>query len=718
MSRTAFVVLGLLVVAVSVRSAPVPDDAFLFRGKSIKEWVKSLSDRDPATRAAGAATLAVIGPEARSAVPALRTLLKDKDPMVRYSAIRALGEIGPAANGTAEGLLEALASEDRDTRSEAVHAVRPWGKAGIPLFRKALEDRDHKVRALAASMLASVRPRPTKEAITALAHLLADEDREVRRDAALALGKAGPTAADAIPALRKATKDRDEEVCIQAAEALVHAGETQEAVAALAAMISGQESSVDRWKAAQVLGSLGPKAKDALPVLEAALKSDDGNLRVTAASALFKIDGRADAAIPILVAEMESPTEMFDDVAASLALAGVGTKAVPPLAKLLKSKENLVRQLAAHALGLVGPDASPALPALTGALKDKSPDVRQAAIGALVLIGPNGQALTALVGALGDEELTVRKDAAFALFSLGHETRKAVPVFEELLKNNGDNDLNEDHLNRVQAARALWKATGRTDVAVRILANELESEHTTKEASASILAEMRIEARAAKPALIAALKHESDSVRRSALLALAAVGGPPKEMLSAAVVALEEDECQQRVAGALVLASMGQQARSAVPILLGRLRDKEPIVRRAAAFALGRIAPGSSPKVTPLKEDDPIAEGEPLCDWFKRLRTSKESRYPWWFQTCDDVILQAVGPEPFILKGLTDCLVDPDLKVRDWALRTLCRFGPPARDAVPLLLPLLKHKHLGIRHAAAAALRTIDREAAARAGVR
>ena len=98
---------------------------------------------------------------------------------------------------------------------------------------------------------------------------------------------------------------------------------------------------------------------------------------------------------------------------------------------------------------------------------------------------------------------------------------------------------------------------------------------------------------------MAALKLKYEYVRGAALLALAAIGDPPQEVLPVAVVALEADELTERLAGAMVVTAMGRKAETALPVLSGRLHDRHLAVRRAAAFALGRIAPGSSSECLP-----------------------------------------------------------------------------------------------------------------------
>jgi len=64
---------------------------------------------------------------------------------------------------------------------------------------------------------------------------------------------------------------------------------------------------------------------------------------------------------------------------AAAALTRIGAPAVPALIELLKHAREVVRMLAAGALGDMGPEARAALPALRKAGEDSSPDVREAA---------------------------------------------------------------------------------------------------------------------------------------------------------------------------------------------------------------------------------------------------------------------------------------------------------------------------------------------------
>ena len=130
--------------------------------------------------------------------------------------------------------------------------------------------------------------------VPALIAALEDEDKQVRRWAASALGRIGldvrrgerggafPAAKEAVLVLIAALKDEDEQVRTDAVRALVKIGPV--AVPALIAALKDDFVLV-RTNAAWGLGHIGPAAKQAIPALEAAAR--DG-LRA-AESALKKI---------------------------------------------------------------------------------------------------------------------------------------------------------------------------------------------------------------------------------------------------------------------------------------------------------------------------------------------------------------------------------------------------------------------------------------------
>lgn len=113
-------------------------------------------------------------------VPSLIKLLKNKDPKARASAAEDLGQIG------------AIRAQD------AQPAVLP--------LKEALADKEPNVRRAAAVALGKIRLE-AKEVVPELSKLLDDKSPAVVQAAAVSLGAFGAEAREALPALQKAQKD-------------------------------------------------------------------------------------------------------------------------------------------------------------------------------------------------------------------------------------------------------------------------------------------------------------------------------------------------------------------------------------------------------------------------------------------------------------------------------------------------------------------------------
>ena len=64
-------------------------------------------------------SLALMGANAKPAIPALAVAVSDPDPRVRRAAVLALGAIGPAAKSVAATLRLALKDQDPEVRKAA-----------------------------------------------------------------------------------------------------------------------------------------------------------------------------------------------------------------------------------------------------------------------------------------------------------------------------------------------------------------------------------------------------------------------------------------------------------------------------------------------------------------------------------------------------------------------------------------------------------------------
>lgn len=138
----------------------------------------------------GAGSVYARAPQRRPSTPgmaitALRAALKDRDARVRREAVFALKRLGPSAAGA---LIAALRSGDPVVRASATLALgRVGDKRALPALRRALKDRDARVRREAVFALKRLGPR----AEAALVAALRSGDPVVRASAALALGRVG-----------------------------------------------------------------------------------------------------------------------------------------------------------------------------------------------------------------------------------------------------------------------------------------------------------------------------------------------------------------------------------------------------------------------------------------------------------------------------------------------------------------------------------------------
>jgi hypothetical protein len=136
-----------------------------------------------------------------------------------------------------------------------------------------------------------------------------------------------------------------------------------------------------------------------------------------------------------------------------------------------------------------------------------------------------------------------------------------------------------------------------------------------------------------------------------------------------------------------------------VPVLTDLLNNSGVIVRLAAAEALGHYGTNAKPAVTTL---------------FKALNDRELA-----VRDAAEEALTQIDPTAFVVR-LTEALGDADAEVRAKAAATLqsAGFGMEARSAVPALIRATRDPDESVRSFASEALKTIDPEAAAKAGIK
>jgi HEAT repeat protein len=622
--------------------------------------IQAMWGEDHKTRKVAIFLLGKMDGNARPAIASLLEVLKDDDLLIRLFAVRALGDL--RARSAIPALLSLLEKNDPRFRRHILAAlmqINVEAETIVPILSTWLQAQDEDQRLDAANALAELGGEAAP-AIGALIDTLGDEKHAVGVAAARALGRIGPLAKDAVPVLTAALKEKKwADARVDVAEALWRIARHADVAAALKAELKEADPSrlqrvrmaallwridkapeaiaalsevlregtaEERGAAIAALTRIGPEAKAALPAAVALLKEKDFRLRFAVLMFLSRLGEHAKPARRPLTKALEDEKAEVR-LAAALALWRIDKdqKRISPLVRALEEPDVEVRRAAAEWLGEIGPEAREAVPSLTKLLKDRDVRVRLRSAAALWNIDRGGDLLAVMRAGLQDDNPAIRAEAATGLgFVFRSEGRPAVTA---LMKHLWD----DDSLVRSAAAESLGRIGPPTEKAVPALIALLrgEEEDHVHSAAAEALGRFGPAAKEAMPVLIERLKHPDRYVRVCAALALWHIDRN-RAGLPAAAAALHDHNPRVRVIAAEMLghtkqyqlaiatllevlreASVGDQptggnirfmaarslgrlgppAKSAVPDLLELLHDEEEPVRATAAEALKRIDP-------------------------------------------------------------------------------------------------------------------------------
>jgi HEAT repeat protein len=275
--------------------------------------------------------------------------------------------------------------------------------------------------------------------------------------------------------------------------------------------------------------------------------------------------------------------------------------------------------------------------------------------------------LSAWIAELQNPKPHDRVQAGLALAELGTAAAEAAPALEKALKD-------KDPEVRYAAVLALGAIAPEGKAAVDGLAHALvDSDWFVRFTAAQSLQKFGPRAKSAEPALVQAM-HPSDAVKDfrpircgAALVALARIDPNSKQLEAGVRMVVDklldydaDDSDGSRVVGAEMLGECGPLARSALPALLKRLKDKQDDVRVATAEALVKIDPDTHSK-------------------------------------------EALG----VLSGE---LKNHDALIRILAAEALGRLGPRAKEAEAALESILKDPEPEVRQAAGQALKKVSQK--------
>lgn len=634
---------------------------------------------------AAAESLAVFGPAAKGAVPALDRLLNHKDPYARWDGIVALRKIKPLTPADIPKLVERLTESSMESGLYNIEALKHLGPGAAP----------------------------------ALAGTLGSDGKDVRRRAAHTLGEFGPEAKPALPALRKLLRDEDVRTRVSAARAIWQIAEdTESAVPVLAAALKDAEW-ILRSAILRTLGEIGPAAREAVPAIRDVVAQKHFVTSLWGAVALGRI-GVAHRDTVLLLFDLLALTRLgdHDSLAAVSALRRLGAPAVPVLREKLQGEDSDSRALAAHVLGEMAPGAADAIPDLIAALNDPVQSVRGSAVRALSRFGPAAAPAVPTLMDMLEREEDRRGQVASALAAIGPQARPALVLLIQLLERERHartrrciiqaigavgagaativpvlskalNDK-EEHV-RAEAAEALGKLGPAARAAVPLLHQALIGKEERYPRAYAVDALLRIDpsyAQVAIPVLIQGLDH-GDPYRFLSSDALARIGAPAVLVL-ARVLDGERSKMHMRRMAVRTLRKIGPPAKAALPALRRAMRETERRdLRVRAAVALLHIAPNAEADVIRVLADE-------LSEWSEGRLASRT--------------LARVGPAavPALVRVLNDG--SRQVAARVQAAEALARIGPPAREVVPALTRALADLHLSVRKAARRALKQLRTE--------
>jgi HEAT repeat protein len=402
----------------SVRRAAAEAVGAISDGSGAGLLIPRLQDYDPAVRLATIEILGRVGDG--SCVDALRALQDDPDAKIANATRDALTAIGDRAVGP---FIADLTKKEIAVRLAAFDALVKKGKAAVMPLLAEVEHRNPAIRIMVIELLGAIGD---DLALPVFIRALKDRNKRIRGAAIAALGRTRSLAT--VQSLGEMLEDEDSGLADIAAAALIGIG--QPAAPRLCELLHAERPDV-RERAARVLGeirdegtfdALAGALRDSAPWVRAAAATSLGNLLLPmAVDPLLDLLGDSHPAVRAAAADAVGHLR---DV-----------RATAELLTLLEDVQESVRAAATRALGHVSDRRS--VEPLLGLLEDSSSDVRAASAEALgnMQVAAALDRLRKMARPLGLEHWKVKRAARRAI----REILKAREEQTELMKAHVEN---------------------------------------------------------------------------------------------------------------------------------------------------------------------------------------------------------------------------------------------------------------------------------------
>ena len=467
------------------------------------------------TRLMAANALAKMGPVAAPAVPNLIAQLDDENMQARGAMAWALGEIGPLAAPAIPHLVARLDQTDRLVAPRIRIALPKIGSASVPALLMALDTDNPNVRSHAIETLSNCITMGAAEK-TDYVEMVDALPPEIRKIAEKALRfDEAPAAPEAPPADKEIAEAKAKPDPI-----------TEEELKALLDKVENAEAASDRSDAILQLQTVTIDKTRLFPAFIDALKDEDAWVRARAARALGTIGPQAIDALPVLLEAMNDKAVAAFGVTpvpknAVRAILDIGVVCIPKLMETVKGGKPELRVPAINALGRFAQRAEIALPLLIETVENGPDWLRAPTMHALEQIGPKAlAALPILTKYLKHDQEILRVAAATAILEIYPEQAGCIEILLQAIHNHADGEIH-------------WKARGallRQGMAIRNDLLELlqNPDVGIQRAVIDMLYRIRSFDEETVLAMIPSLKHESVLVRTEAASYLRYMGYPAR----------------------------------------------------------------------------------------------------------------------------------------------------------------------------------------------
>jgi HEAT repeat protein len=593
--------------------------------------------------------------------------------------------------------IEVIRTDD-DKAQRASSRLFDMGQKAVPELKKAVRDKDEKVRLAVITILGQLGDL-AQDAKNELADALSDAIASVRLAAAQALGKIGPAAKAAYPQLIRAAGDPHPQVREAVNDSLRRLGSPTKDDAKTLAEVLKEKNLDKRVVYANTIRDLKPESAVLVEVFKPLVNDSEKPMRVQAIRALGEAGAPAHTQIfPLLLPFLEdSDADVRQAALSALTAAGPPTAAdIPQLQSTLFSKQVDARRYAAEAIGSLGDEGKTCVALLAGKLKDDDGGVRLAAASGLVKLGPAAKEVREnLLAARSDPDPNVRKTVLQALAFCGRGEGVIDALFAAL-----NDDQEPVRAAAMKSLRELKPPPGKDDLT--LLGSALKSKAPDgRRFAAAELANIGADAVPVMPALIDALKDADAEVQKNAAAALGTIGPKAKQavpaLLDIMATALDSTEpgSKERFQQASAAVMKIGNTNDALPMIRKALRSKNSELRRELVQNIGQLGA----ETTVLLPDLAALLADGANSDLVSTTLAKMAKNP------------AIGVEA--VKPVVKILETGDKEARLAAIKTLGAMGPDTKGyaTADLIKASTGKGDPEIRAAAADALKKVQKKA-------